>query len=201
MAATNVVEPRPTHRVRTRYDSYRTSAHVESGQLMTPESLVPVGEAPDFSPPVVHVGPDVRMTQSELYPVRHAFRPEHLTALRLLTVAVGRFKRALEAMAESDILAADTEIQKVQVLLPELFCCRTLGDGFATIVNAFMSAFEGLAGNTLNLSQIKMMNRVFELLKERPFLSADEAADAVEMLESAGLQIHPAELMEFLSSV
>src|ERR1035441_9568793 len=144
-ASTNVVEPRPTHRVRTRYDSYRTS--------------VPVGETPDFSPPVARVGSDVRLTQSELYPVRHAFRPEHLTALRLLTVAVGRSKRALEAIVVSDMLAADTEIQKVQVLLPELFCCRTLGDGFTTIVNAFMSAFEALAGDTPNSNQIKMMNR------------------------------------------
>src|ERR1017187_672052 len=153
-ASTNVVEPRPTHRVRTRYDSYRTSAPVESGQLMTPESLVPVGETPDFSPPVARVGSDVRLTQSELYPVRHAFRPEHLTALRLLTVAVGRSKRALEAIVVSDMLAADTEIQKVQVLLPELFCCRTLGDGFTTIVNAFMSAFEALAGDTPNSNQV-----------------------------------------------
>ena len=82
------------------------------------------------------------------------------------------------------MLAADTEIQKLQVLLPELFCCRVLGDGFGAIVNSFMSAFEVLAGNTPDVNQIRAMIRVLQLLKEKPFLSADEADDQVEVLES-----------------
>jgi hypothetical protein len=166
-----------------------------------PESVAPVVEPSDFGGSVVPAeSQDLRLTQSELYPVRQAFRPEHLTALRLLRVAIGRSKHALDAISANNALAADTEMQKVQVLLPELFCCRTLGDGFGTIINAFMSAFEALAGNTPDSNQIRMMNRVFQDLNERPFLSADEAADEVKMLESVGLNIHPAELMDFLSS-
>jgi len=98
------------------------------------------------------------------------------------------------------MLDADTEIQKLQVLLPELFCCRGLGDGFGTIINSFMSAFEVLAGNMPDVTQIGAMNRVLQLLKEKPFLSADEADDQVEVLESVGLNPYPAELVEFLSS-
>ena len=84
--------------------------------------------------------------------------------------------------------------------MPELFCCRALGDGFGTIINAFISAFEDLSGNTPDLNQIRVMNVVFRHLEERPFLSADEASNEVDLLESVGLNPHPAELMEFLSS-
>jgi hypothetical protein len=102
-------------------------------------------------------------------------------------------------MAANNLLA-DTEIQKLQVLLPELFCCRRLGDGFGTIINSFMSAFEVLAGATPDVNQVRAMNRVLQVLMDKPFLSADEAYDQVELLESVGLTPYPAGLMEFLSS-
>ncbi|MGA7300659.1 MAG: hypothetical protein WBX10_10150, partial [Candidatus Sulfotelmatobacter sp.] len=142
----------------------------------------------------------LRLSQAELYPARHAFRREHITALRLLTIAIGRLKRALDSMAAGNVLDGDTEIQKVQVLLPELFCCRSLGDGFGTIINTIMSAFEGLGGATPDIDQIKTMNKVLQVLKEKPFLSADEADEQVDALESVGLSPYPAELVEFLSS-
>ena len=141
-----------------------------------------------------------RLTHSDLYPIRQAFRPDHITALRLLSLGVGRCQRALESMATNDTLAADTEIQKIQVLLPELFCCRTLGDGFGTIINALISAFETLAGETPNKKQIMMFGRVLRQLREKPFMSADEADEQLELLESVGLSVYPAELLDFLSS-
>src|ERR1017187_8799896 len=66
-------------------------------------------------------GNERRLSQSELYPVRHAFSPEHLRALRLLQLASGRCRRALDALGQDELLLADIEVQKVQVLLPELF--------------------------------------------------------------------------------
>jgi len=140
-----------------------------------------------------------RLSQSDLYPVRHAFSPEHLTALRLLKIAVGRTERALKALIDGDAIASDSEVQKVQVLLPELFCCRSLGDGFGTIINAAMSAFESLRGEQLDLVQLRALNRVFSVLKDKPFLSADEADQQIEQLEAAHLNIHPPELLDFLS--
>jgi hypothetical protein len=141
-----------------------------------------------------------RLSQSELYPVRHAFSPQHITALRLLALAAGRTQRALSAMNDGDEIAADSEVQKVQMLLPELFCCRTLGDGFGAVVSAVMSAFESLQGNPLNAAQLNTMNRVFSLLRNKPFLSADEADQQLEKLEAVHLSPYPTELVEFLSS-
>lgn len=144
--------------------------------------------------------PDRRLTQSELYPVRQAFSPDHITALRLLTLAVGRSRRAIQHVENDDILAADTEIQKLQVLLPDLFCCRSLGDGFGTIINSLVSSFEGLDGDTPNAAQIRVMNKTLVLLRDKPFLTADEADEQLSSLEGVGLNPYPAELLRFLSS-
>ncbi len=210
-ASTNIVGFSTPHGVPTRFGSAATA--IESGQRKPPATttVVSVLDA-DWdlivSDLTVREGgisgikalQSLRLTQDELYPARHAFSREHITALRLLNLAIGRSRRALDAIATNNMIAADTEIQKLQVLLPELFCCRRLGDGFGTIISSFMSAFEGLAGNTPDVNQIRAMNRVLQLLKEKPFLSADEADDQVEVLESVGLSSYPAELVEFLSS-
>ena len=45
-----------------------------------------------------------------------------------------------------------------------------------------------------------MMSRVLRYLREKPFLSPDEADEQIELIESVGLNPYPAELMDFLSS-
>ncbi len=144
--------------------------------------------------------PNRRLTQSELYPVRQAFSREHITALRLLSLAIGRSQHAMQFITDENVLAADTEIQKLQVLLPELFCCRTLGDGFGMVVNALMSSFEGLGGDTPNATQVRSICKMLTVLRNKPFLSADEADEEVASLEAVGLSPYPAELLDFLAS-
>lgn len=142
----------------------------------------------------------LRLSQDDLYPARSAYRREHITAIRLLKVAIGRAKNALEEFAAKDSLTADTEIHKLQVLLPELFCCRSLGDGFGTIVNALMSAFETLDGDIPNVEQIRAIHEVLLVLKEKPFLTPDEADEQLKSFELVGLSVYPSELLELLSS-
>jgi hypothetical protein len=147
---------------------------------------------------IEHV-PPVRLSQSDLYPARQAFSPEHITALRLLKLAIGRCQRAMDAHPD-DLMTADTEIQKIQMSLPELFCCRALGDGFGTIVNALICALQNTDGNALERNQIRILDKVFKELRDKPFLSATEADDTVELLESNAFNPYPKELIEFLSS-
>jgi hypothetical protein len=138
-----------------------------------------------------------RLSQHDLYPARQAFSREHIAALRLLQLAIGRSQRSINA---EDPMEADIEIQKIQMLLPELFCCRALGDGFGTIINALVYVFENANGMTFERSQIAILKRVFQGLRDKPFLSSTEADDTVELLESNGFNPHPSELIEFLSS-
>jgi hypothetical protein len=203
--STKIIEFSPVGRLPTQLGSETPASRIEAGHPKPPVTVTavetPVDDREDWTiaaHPREYSG--ARLSQSELYPVRQAYSREHLAALRLLTIATGRCKRALDAIATNDMLAADIEIQKIQVVLPELFCCRVLGDGFGTIVNALMSAFETLSGNTPDVIQIRTMNQVLQLLKEKPFLSADEADEQVEKMESVGLSPYPPELVEFLAS-
>ena len=204
-ASTKIIEFSPVGQLPTQRASETPASRIGAGHPKPPVTVTAVETSVDDRQDwTIAAGPreysGTRLSQSELYPVRQAYSRDHLTALRLLTIAAGRCRRALDAIATNDMLAADTEIQKIQVVLPELFCCRVLGDGFGTIVNALMSAFETLSGNTPDVAQIRTMNQVFQLVKEKPFLSADEADEQVEKMESVGLSPYPPELVEFLAS-
>ena len=204
-AATNII-PFPSRvRPRSSKDTGTPVSPGDTGTAVSPSARKAPGSVTTAAPEeIVFQTPLVteegqyepsrsRLSQSELYPVRQAFAIEHITALRLLTLAIGRSQRALAAIAGDDLMAADTEMQKIQVL-------RTLGDGFGTVINAVICAFESLAGNTPDVSQIRTLNRIFELLKDKPFLSTDEADGQLEKLEAIGLNPYPTELLEFLSS-
>lgn len=156
--------------------------------------------APSYDKKLVSLSNVPRLLQSDLYPVRQAFNPQHIAALRLLKVAMGRTQRGLSALREGDVVAADSEVQKIQVLLPELFCCRALGDGFATIINALMSAFESLDGSPLDEHQLITVNDMFAMLRDKPFLSVEEAEQQLDQMEAAQLNPYPKELLDFLSN-
>ena len=198
---TNVIEFPESYETRTSVGFGAPTGPVEAGARKPPETVTLVGhrEGVALSERNEELR-SLRLTQEELYPAQQAFSTEHVTALRLLGEGIGQSKRALDAIANRDVLMADVEMQKLQMLLPELFCCRALGDGFGTIVNSLMSAFEALAGNTPNIDQVRTMSRVLRLLSEKPFLSTSEADEQFEALESVGLTPYPAELIDFLSS-
>lgn len=200
---TSIEEFRYSRRFQSRTSARENTTAIESDGARKPVESVTVPVDAELEMPTAGREDKLstrRLTQSELYPVRHAFSAEHIAALRLLTLSIGRSGRALRHLEEGDLVSADVEIQKLQTLLPELFCCRALGDGFGTIVNALMSAFESLSGNTPNSNQINAVRRILEMLKDRPFLTADEADAQLPLLEESGLSPYPPELMTFLSS-
>lgn len=187
----------------------RTRESILTPVLSTPQRKVPASSTTFEEVLSFRTGTELRanavgvrpaLTQRELYPVREAFTTEHITALRLLSVAIKRCERAMYATSADDLVGTDTEIQKIQVLLPELFCCRTLGDGFGSVVSAIICSFESLNGNFPNPAQIRALNTVFCVLSDKPFLSVDEADEQIELLEVAELNPYPSELLEFLSS-
>jgi hypothetical protein len=197
--ATNLVPIDVVREPRTRVLAWDTA--VEAAKEKTTESpATGVGDPRLFRGHRIDPSEPVRLSQSDLYPARQAFSREHITALRLLALAIGRCKRAIDAYADGDLMTADIQIQKIQMSLPELFCCRTLGDGFGTIVNALICALQNTDGNTLEQNQIRLLDNVFKELRDKPFLGVTEADDKVELLESNGFDPYPKELIEFLSS-
>ena len=81
----------------------------------------------------------------------------------------------------------------MQGLLPELFCCRSLGDGFGIVVNGLMCAFQNLAGIPLRRDQAEKVRQTLIKLRSEPFLRADDAVQTIDVLEEVGLVLEPAE--------
>lgn len=144
--------------------------------------------------------PRRRITTEELYSQFENVSPELSSAIRLLSVSLQHIDEALLAHRKNDDIAADDAVQKVQALLPELFCCRSLGDGYGIVVNALMCGFQNLAGIPLSREQTEKIRHTLVKLRSEPFLREDEAVKAVTALEEVGLVIEPAEF-EYLAEM
>ena len=68
---------------------------------------------------------------------------------------LAHIEEALAAHRENQLIVADDAMQNVHALLPELFCFRTLGDGFGMVVNGLLCAFQNLGGLPLERHQIR----------------------------------------------
>lgn len=116
------------------------------------------------------------------------------TAVELLSEARIYLDRAV-ALVRRDPIASDDEMQKLQALLPELFCCRVvLGDGFGAAVNSLQQAFANSEGVPLESHQIETVSRAVGRLQREPFLPFEASIDLAAALQSAGLDTEPAGL-------
>jgi hypothetical protein len=116
-------------------------------------------------------------------------------ALELLADGVDIFEKARNA---SDIIGSDRQVLRFQVLLPKLFSCRSIGEGFAVVVNSLHFAFVNLHGKPLSEGQIMTIWRVLKATRLRPFIAFDQAMELVIDLEKSGLEIDPAAMPELL---
>jgi hypothetical protein len=126
-----------------------------------------------------------------LYPALEVGSRDFVRSQKLLKVAIDRINKASQSLDEGDPIAADLAMQRVYALLPELFSCRSLGDGFGAAVNALQSSIENLHGLPMVKAQTKAVAQVFATIKAKPFLTFDAAMDEVTRLEEAGLTTEP----------
>ncbi len=113
------------------------------------------------------------------------------TAIQLLEEGVQHLESAVDSFQSQDFITADDQIQHFQRLVPELFCCRTLGDGLGAVVNSLQIAFGNRKGVPLELPQIRAIKRVVERIRKEPFVTFDKAVDLVIVLEDVGLDVTP----------
>lgn len=127
----------------------------------------------------------------DLYPVAE-IRPYELNmAMRLLPEAVELTDQAIEVLKNERPLESDNAMMHVRALLPELFCCRSLGDGFGAVVNALLSAFENQEGLPLSHLQLEQVRRALLEIRENPWLAFGRALDLITGLEESGLRVDP----------
>jgi hypothetical protein len=114
-----------------------------------------------------------------------------LTALDLL-------KQTIELLAQAqrseDAMEADRFAQRAQLLLPKLFACRAIGDGFGVVINSLYIAFANLDGSPMNREQLKVTWRILRELRSIPAMSVDHGIRLVDEMEAAGLEVDAAEI-------
>jgi hypothetical protein len=132
-----------------------------------------------------------RLTVEELYPEMNAIRPEIVMATRLLDSGLADLDHAISQSLGNETIGADDAVQRFEATLPELFACRVLGEGFASITNALVNALHNRQGELLSTQQIQKLRAVVANLKKQPFITFDEAVDDIMELERVGFVVEP----------
>lgn len=104
----------------------------------------------------------------------------------------------LAAQRCDDPVEADHFVQRVQLTLPRLFSCRSIGDGFAVVINALHFAFVNLHGTPLTPDQLAVILRVVKEVRARPTMSLDQGVKRIEELEEHGLEVDPPDFAQLL---
>ena len=123
-------------------------------------------------------------------------------ALRLISTATGRVDSALEFLAEDDKVGADDAMQHYQALLPELFACRSIGEGFGLLVSSLQNAGTRLRGQAMEERQVRAVRSALTALRSEPFMTFDAAMAHLSKLERVDLSVDPPKfeaLVELLS--
>lgn len=126
-----------------------------------------------------------------LYPLASELNPKLATAMQLLEEGVCQLDEAINMFIENNLLSSDDALQRFQALLPELFCCRDLGDGFGAVVNAVFHSLKNLEGMPANREQLFAIKKIINRIATEPFLSIEEAVDEIILIEKAKLIVEP----------
>lgn len=134
----------------------------------------------------------------KLYPADKDSKSDVIAALPLLAEAIGLLEKARAAARNKEAIAADRYSQRFQVLLPDLFMRRKIGDGYGAIINSLHFAFVNQHGTPLTFEQLTTVWRVVKELRSAPFIPFDQALKSVGELEDCRLQVDPPVLSELI---
>lgn len=149
--------------------------------------------------------PAVKLTNlliEAIYPAPEVGSVELMSAMRLLPEALQWTQLAVRTLDAGDLIRSDDAMLHVHSLLRELFCCRRLSDGFAAIMNAMLSSFEGRGGVPMEKAQLEAVCRALVGIRSEPRMSFELALDFISAMEDAGLKVSPAgmdQIAEWLS--
>jgi hypothetical protein len=132
------------------------------------------------------------VTIEEIYHSPESIGSPYLrNALRLVSMALGNVDSALELLGDGDKIGGDDAMHHYQVLLPELFACRSIGDGFGLLVSSLQNAVARLRGQPMEERQIRAVRSVLVAVRSEPFMTFDAALAHVSRLEQVNLSVDP----------
>jgi hypothetical protein len=125
----------------------------------------------------------------------------HLAAVpRMMETATARIEAACTRFEEGDRMQALIEIQLLETVLMEMFCCRQVGEGFSAVVVALRNASLHLHGEeALTIDHFYAMRGAMRSLASDPTLSENAAIDIAMELEDAGLRVETGLVESFVA--
>jgi hypothetical protein len=126
----------------------------------------------------------------DLYPLytEHSFLS---SAIQLLEEGIKYLNESIKMLNKDDLLSSDDALQRFQALLPELFCCRNLGDGFGAVVNSIFHSLKNLDGIPLNGKQLEAVLKTVRRIYTEPYIAFNEAVEEIMSLENTELEMEP----------
>lgn len=112
-------------------------------------------------------------------------------AVRLLSDLGEHLSDAEDEARIGNSLNGDIYLQQASALLPRLFSCHQIGDGFGAIIAAFHACLVNRSETFLSARQIQSMSQALEVLQKNPFMSHDIAVDIIISMEEVGLNVDP----------
>ena len=137
-----------------------------------------------------------------LYPLSANLSPLISAAFRLLEEAIDKTTEAYDSLKDNELIASDDAMMHVMVILPELFCCKDISEGFGAIVNAIFYGMKNQEQKeALTLDQINMVRFCLTRLQTEPFIEFADAVDIIMGLEDVGLTVEPPHVEHFLDAI
>lgn len=142
---------------------------------------------------------EAEISIDELYYNPEFTSRELQTALRLLATCITLAAEALQELQAGHNLASHEATLSIQSLLPELFACRGLGDGYGALINSIQLALINRHGVSLDERQLRALKDIFEATRKAPFIRFDKARRLIRDFERHDFIVEPVTL-QFLSN-
>jgi hypothetical protein len=146
--------------------------------------------------PIVR-GSTVPIEIDKLYPADKDNVSDVIAALPLLADAIVLLEKARTAI-RTEPTTADRYWQRFQMLLPNLFKHRKIGDGYGVVINALHFTCINLHGAPLSFEQLTTVWRIVKELRSAPFTPFEQALKYVQELEDCHLQVYPATISDLI---
>jgi hypothetical protein len=111
------------------------------------------------------------------------------TAIECLSKSIDLIENSIIEFGDNRVIS-DEYMQQFQALLPDLFYCRTIGEGFGIIITTLMIAISNKNGIPLELDQLIILKYVLVSLKREPFLSTSKAVKLCDDLNEKGFEVN-----------
>lgn len=132
-----------------------------------------------------------KLSIDDLYPDPTLIGQDLSTATQLLAEVMELIDDAIECQRRDERLLADDAMQRMQMVLPELFFCRSLGDGFGAIINSLFHALRNHGGSPLTEEQMVSIRGSMMKVRNEPFLDFEVALEQIALLQSLGFNVVP----------